>query len=85
MDKQTLISKLQSNNIPERWYSINEGLKPNACIIYENYSLWEYFYLDEKGERLDYKIFSNEEEAYEHLWNKMKYQAKIFKINVGED
>ena len=40
-----LKKELEGNNVPERWYSINEGLKPDACNLYKNYSLWEYFYL----------------------------------------
>ncbi|MBI3235280.1 MAG: hypothetical protein HYZ42_14805 [Bacteroidetes bacterium] len=75
-----LKDKLYWSNTPEHWYSLNEGLKPNACILYKNYSSWEYFYLDEKGERHDYCIFIKDNDAYEYLWKKMEYQLDIFNI-----
>ena len=78
MTKKELTEKIIINHIPDRWYSLDNGLKPDACILYKNYSVWEYFYLDEKGNRHDHKIFKIEEEAYEHLWTKLKYQLDIF-------
>lgn len=79
-----LKEKLYWNNVPERWYSLDEGLKPDACILYKNYSKWEFFYLDEKGNRNDYEVFDDEEKAYEHLWKKMKYQLSVFNIEPKE-
>ncbi len=80
-----LVDKLYWSNVPKRWYSLNEGLKPDACILYKNYSTWEFFYLDERGERHDYRLFNNEEEAFEHLWKKMKYQLEIFKMKPKDE
>lgn len=80
MNLSELKNKLYKNNVPERWYSLDEGLKPDACILYKNYSKWEFFYLDEKGNKYDYKIFQNDEDAYDYLWKKMEYQLEIFKI-----
>lgn len=85
MDLNELKKRLYKSNVPERWYSIDEGLKPDACILYKNYSKWEFFYLDEKGNRTDYRIFDNDDEAYEYLWKKMEYQLKIFKIEPRKD
>lgn len=68
------------SNVPERWYSINEGLKPDACILYKNYSIWDFFYLDEMGERHENRVFSTDEEAYEFLWSKMEKQLNVFNI-----
>ena len=79
MNLLELKDKLYRNNVPERWYSLNDGLKPDACILYKNYSKWEFFYLDEKGGRHDYKTFDSDEEAYEYLWKKMEYQLEFFK------
>lgn len=81
MKLDELKQKLLLSNAPERWYSIDDGLKADAYILYKNYSIWEYFYLDERGNRLDYKIFKEEEEAYEHLWQKIKNRLEIFKPN----
>ncbi|WP_343304488.1 hypothetical protein AAHN97_23155 [Chitinophaga niabensis] len=80
MDYFELKDKLYWNNIPEYWYSLDEGLKPDACILYKNYSKWEFFYLDEKGERHDYRTFDCDAEAYEYLWGKMEYQLKFYNI-----
>ncbi|MDI3322370.1 hypothetical protein [Pinibacter soli] len=79
-----LKDKLYWNNVPERWYSLNEGLKADACILYKNYSTWEFFYLDERGERHDYRIFNNDDEAFDFLWKKMEYQLAVFKIKPKE-
>ncbi|WCT13692.1 hypothetical protein [Mucilaginibacter jinjuensis] len=79
MDLDELKNKIKVNNIPDRWYSIDDGLKPDACIIYRNHSIWEYFFLDEKGERHDLMFFNNELDAYDHIWKKLEYQQRIFK------
>jgi hypothetical protein len=80
-----LKDKLYWNNVPERWYSLNDGLKPDACILYKNYSIWEFFYLDEKGGRHDNKIFDKDEDAYKYLWGKMKYQLQIFNVEPRKE
>lgn len=80
MDLNELKDKLNKHNVPDRWYSLDEGLKPDACILYKNYSKWEFFYLDERGDRHDYKIFQSDEEAYNYLWMKMERQLVVFKI-----
>ena len=85
MNLAELNKKLKESNVPERWYSIDEGLKPDACILYKNYSIWEFFYLDEKGDRHDHKLFKSEEEAFDHLWKKMDYQLRIFGIQPDKD
>jgi hypothetical protein len=78
LEEKGLIARFE---IPDRWYSINEGLKPDALILYKNYSLWEFFYLEEKGDRLDFKVFKNEEDAYEHLWNKLLRNYNAMQIS----
>lgn len=78
MTLDELKNKLERSNVPKRWYSINEGLKPDACILYKNYAKWEFFYLDEKGNRNDFKVFTNDEEAFAYLWKKMEYQLTFF-------
>jgi hypothetical protein len=85
MNLDDLKAILYQNNVPERWYSLDDGLKPDACILFKNYNRIEFFYLDEKGDRHDYKVFSNEEDAYDYLWKKMKYQLGIFKIAPRSD
>ena len=69
------LEELQQNiiswSVPDYLYSINEGLKPNAFVLNENYGKWEFFYLDEKGERIGYTCFIDNEEAYDYLWEKL--------------
>lgn len=69
------LEKLRENiatwKVPESLYSINDGLKPNAYVLLENYDKWEFFYLDEKGSRINYNLFSEKNIAFEYLWNKL--------------
>jgi hypothetical protein len=69
------LEKLKENilnwEVPKYLYSINEGLKPNAYIIFENYTKWDYFFLDEKGERIGHRTFNNREDAFDYLWKKL--------------
>ncbi len=83
MNLKTLQEKIMQNDVPERWYSIDNGLKPDACIIYKNYSTWECFYLDERGNRDFYTICTSDEDAYDWLWSKieglLKFRKKVRK------
>lgn len=84
MDYFELKDKLYWNNVPESWYSLDEGLKPDACILFKNYAKWEFFYLDERGGRNDFRVFISDGEAFEHLWKKMEEQLAFFKIKPRE-
>lgn len=79
MSRDELNAKLLANNVPERWYSIDGGLKPDACILYKNYAVWEYFYMDEKGNRVDFEIFHVEAQAYDFLWKKIERQLEVYR------
>ncbi len=85
MDLVELKDKLNRSNVPHRWYSLNDGLKPDACILFKNYSGWEFFYLDEKGDRHDTRMFAKEEDAYEYLWKKMKYLLDFYGVKPRSD
>ena len=74
MEYNDLIDKINEYNIPSSWYSINQGLKPNAYILFKNYDKWEYFYLDEKGERLGERVFTDPKKAFDFLWNKLLFE-----------
>jgi hypothetical protein len=76
---QTVFKNLVNKfNVPDSWYSVNGELKSDACILYKNYSMWEYFYFSEKGDRYDCKVFENEDSAFDFLWNKMKYLLRFY-------
>lgn len=85
MKKEELEKLIYLSNVPERWYRINDGLEPDAYIIFKNYSIWEYFYLDEKGSRNECLFFTNEEDAYDQLWEDLKYLLKVYQIKPREN
>ncbi len=74
MNYKTLMDKIAENNIPHSLISINDGLKPNAYILFKNYDIWEYFYLDEKGGRQGFREFRIEEDAFDFLWKKLEIE-----------
>lgn len=60
--------RLDEMKIEKNSYSLNGELKPNALIIYKNYSKWEVFFY-EKGSRFNEKIFYSENDACNYLLN----------------
>lgn len=81
MNIETFRKKAIANKIPESWYSINNGVKFNACILVDNKSYWESFYFDEKGETHNLHLFSNEEEALDYLWKQIERMMLLYKWN----
>ncbi|MCH5716912.1 hypothetical protein [Niabella hibiscisoli] len=79
MNVEELKTILKSLNVPDQWYAINDGLKADALILYENYKCWELFYYSERGDRLDHKVFETEEEACLYLLERIKTQASFLK------
>ncbi|WP_243347645.1 hypothetical protein [Parabacteroides sp. FAFU027] len=83
MTKEELEEKLKVNNVPETWYSLNKGLKPDALILTKAHSFWEFFYLSEKGDRSSYEYFLTDEEAYEHLWKEISSNLRFYRPPVS--
>jgi hypothetical protein len=87
MTQKELEEKIRLSNVPDHFYSLNDGLKSNAYILYKNYAKWEFFYLDERGGRNTFKEFTNDEEAFDFLWTmlekEMKYPPSIPPKTVG--
>ena len=81
MNIETFRKKAIVNKIPESWYSINNGVKFNACILVDNKSYWESFYFDEKGETHNLHLFSNEEEVLDYLWKQIERMMLLYKWN----
>lgn len=67
MNRLDLLFKLTELNIEPRRYSLYDELKPDAIILFHNYSKWEVFYLNERGGRNVEKIFDSEEKACEYI------------------
>ncbi|WP_445734762.1 hypothetical protein [Mariniflexile sp.] len=78
MDIKSFKEKIIKNKIPDSWYSINNGVKFNACILIEHSSYWESFYFDEKGESHNLRLFSNEVEALDYLWTEIENMIKLY-------
>lgn len=76
MNVTQLINELDRMRVPKSFYSINDGLKTDAYILNYVYGRWEYFYFDEKGNRLDEKNFLNEEEAVEFFLKRIRSERK---------
>lgn len=76
MNIAKLKNELNEMHVPARFYSINDSLKTDAYILNCVYGQWEYFYFDEKGERLEEKKFENEEAAAEFFLTKIKNEMK---------
>lgn len=76
MKYEALINNLEKNQVPKELFSLNEGLKPNAHILTKIYNYWEYFFLDEKGDRYGLRTFSNDELAFDYLWEELLDEIK---------
>jgi hypothetical protein len=71
-----LKDKIIAGKILDSLFSIDDGLKPNAHILFKNYSKWEYFFLDERGYRQDFSEFENEGDAFDHFWKRLEIESK---------
>lgn len=67
MKIKQLEERLDEMGISKSSYSINSDLSTDTFILNEIYGKWEYFYFDEKGNKLGYKTFETEDEACEYL------------------
>lgn len=76
MDIQELKRKLNDLSIPKDWYSINDGLKPDAYILENVYGKWIFYYFDEKGNRQNEREFDSEESACSYLLDKLMTELK---------
>ena len=67
MTKSELTANLKEWEL-EHLYSLDGSLDPDKYILYHNYSVWEYFFFDEKGGRSNMRFFHSEEEAYDFIY-----------------
>ncbi len=67
-----LVKELEALRVPEDTYSILAGGYPNErlCITNEQ-AEWQVYY-SERGRKSGLKTFSDEEEACEYFYNKLK-------------
>ncbi len=91
MDAKTLAILLEAENIPKRWYSINDetSIVGDTSVIRNVDGLyWEYFYFNERGGKDDYVKFfgksnvDNEDRACKFLLKELLKIKKSY-LKVG--
>lgn len=65
-------------NVPERYYSFKRDQRPDRFYLIKN-GFWEFYYLDEKGEKIGYKQFRNENEACNFFYEFLKERQSEWK------
>lgn len=81
MNVEKLLRKLEQEEIPSRWYSINGNLATDTYMLRKVHDYWEFFYVDERGNQdNDYRRFYDESEACYYLYNKL-INEKIISLN----
>jgi len=64
-------------------YSLDGSVGPDRVVLYKNYSVWEVFYIDERGNRTVPKLFSSEEEAYDYLYKEAVDMYELLHKDYG--
>ena len=77
MTRKELEQKLEELGYFNR-YSLDGSICSDRRILYKNYSVWEYFYIDERGNRTPSKLFSSEEEAYDYIYKDALRSYNVF-------
>lgn len=72
MNREELSKKLNEESFDSHLYSLYGDLLPDRIIIYENYNIWEIFYLDDRGGRHMITICHSENNACAFLYNYLK-------------
>lgn len=67
MTKDNLEKQLIALNINPERYSVNGESKLDAVILYDFKIKWEVFYIDERGERMQEKVFLSENDACDYI------------------
>lgn len=76
MNKEILRHKLDELNISPGFYSLEGELLPDRVVLYHNYSKWEVFYFDERGNRDIEKVFFSESDACNYIFEYFKKQKE---------
>ena len=78
MNKDELKLKLDAIGIPITAYSLDGTLKPMCTILYFENPKWITFDYDERGRVQDEKQFDTEDEACQHILDRL-LRLKVFK------
>ena len=82
MDTNELQKKLNLLGVNPQEYSLIGELQTDSIILYQSYQKWEVFYLDDRGNRNDEKVFDTESEACNYIYQKFK-EAKEIEKNIS--
>lgn len=66
MTRKELERKLEKSGRLSRYF-LDGSLRSDCGILLRNYSVWEYFHMDERGNRTPLKLFTSAEEAYDYI------------------
>jgi len=72
MLKTELINRLNELYIRPTAYSLEGDLLWDRIIMFNSYNDWHVFYLDERGNRNEEKIFHSESEACDYIFDFFK-------------
>ncbi len=72
MNTQELQKEIKKLGIPSHYYSMNNNISADTYILNKVYNYWEFFYVDERGGRNDYRKFDNENDACMYLLEVLK-------------
>lgn len=79
MNRQELKYNLDKLNVYPGFYSLNGELLPDRIVLYENYTKWEVFYFDERGNQTNKQFFLSESDACNYIYEQFKEQKYIEK------
>jgi len=79
MTRTELKQKLDALNVHPGFYSLDGELLPDRVVLFDNYGKSEVFYFDERGNRVNVKIFSSELDAHNYIYEYFKKQKAIEK------
>ena len=75
MNREDLKLRLNEENIPEFWYSLDGEVIPNRSILQKGggkSGYWVIYGIDERGNKSDFREFYYEDEACEYFYQMMK-------------
>jgi len=72
MNRYELKDELDRLGVHAGFYSLEGNLLPDRIVLYHNYSKWEVFYFDERGNRDNEKVFFSENDACNYIYEYFK-------------
>ena len=77
MNREELKNHLDALEIYPEFYSLEGNILPDRIVLYYNYTKWEVFYFDERGNRDNEKVFFSENDACNYIYEYFERQKKI--------